>query len=105
MSDSDKVKLLLNIGNQRISLTVPEAKKDFVRATENDVDSLYHKWKREFPAKSDREVLAMVAYQYASFYSELKRRYDDASQLAEECLQIASPSASKADEEDDSQLH
>lgn len=69
-----------------MSLTVPESKRDFVRATERDVDSLVRKWRRDFPAKSDSEILAMVAYQYASFYGELRKRYEAASDLAEECL-------------------
>lgn len=87
MNDSEKIKMYLNIGDQRISLTVPFARQEFVRDVEEEVDRLYRKWRQTFPSKSDREVLAMVAYQYASFYGELKERYEAAMQKAEECLE------------------
>lgn len=86
MNDSEKVKMYLNIGDQRISLTAPFARQDFIRDTESEVDRLYRKWRKAFPAKTDREILAMVAYQYASFYGELKERYEAAAEKAEECL-------------------
>ena len=78
--------MYLNIGEQRISLTVPFAKQDFVRDVESEVNSLYKKWRLAFPAKTNREILAMVAYQYASFYGELKERYNAATEKALECL-------------------
>ena len=74
MNDSEKIKMYLNIGEQRIALTVPFDRQDFVRDVESDVDGLYRKWRLAFPAKSDREILAMVAYQYAKFYAELRER-------------------------------
>lgn len=86
MNDSEKIKMYLNIGDQRISLTVPFARQEFVRDVEADVDRLYARWRKTFPAKTDREILAMVAYQYASFYGELKERYEAALAKAEECL-------------------
>lgn len=86
MNDSEKIKILLNIGDQRIYLTVPFARQEFARDVEADVDALYRKWRREFPAKTDREILAMIAYQYASYYGELKERYETAAQKAQNCL-------------------
>lgn len=80
--------MYLNIGDQRISLNVPFERQEFVRDIERDVDLLYHKWRQAFPAKTDREVLAMMAYQYAAFYGELKERYEAASRQIEECLSI-----------------
>lgn len=80
--------MYLNIGEQRVTLTVPYSRRDFVRRTESSVDALYRKWHKSFPDKSDRELLAMVAYQYASFYVELKERRDKADALARECLSI-----------------
>lgn len=86
MNDSEKIKMYLNIGDQRISLTVPFERQEFVRDVEADVDRLYARWRKAFPAKTDREILAMVAYQYASFYGELKERYEAVALKAEECL-------------------
>lgn len=88
MKDSDKVKMYLNIGEQRISLTVPFANQDFVREVEEKVDGLYRQWRISFPGKTNREILAMVAYQYASYYEELRARHADALADAEECLRL-----------------
>lgn len=89
MTDLEKIKMFLNIGDQRFSMTVPFAKQDFVRDVESEVDGLYRKWRLSFPSKSDKEILAMVAYQYASFYNELKTQYAEAARKATECLELA----------------
>lgn len=80
--------MYLNIGEQRISLTVPFANQDFVREVEEKVDGLYRQWRISFPSKTNREILAMVAYQYASYYEELRARHKEALSDAEECLQM-----------------
>lgn len=86
MNDSEKIKIFLNIGDQRISLNVPFDRQKFARNVEKDVDSLYRKWRQSFQGKSDKEIMAMVAYQYASFYAELGERYNEAHRLAEVCM-------------------
>lgn len=86
MKEQDKIKMNLNIGGQLLTLTVPFSKQDFTRDVERDLDRLYTEWKRRFPSKSDKEVLAMVAFQYASFYGELLERYNTAAKRADECL-------------------
>lgn len=86
MNDSEKVNMFLNIGDQRISLTVPFDRQDFVRNVEGKVEQLYRKWRQAFQSKTDKEIMAMVAYQFASHYSELKERYEQASELANRCL-------------------
>lgn len=102
MNDSEKIKMYLNIGEQRIALTAPFDRQDFVRDVESDVDGLYRKWRLAFPAKSDREILAMVAYQYAKFYAELKERYDKAAEMARLCLHEIETDLAIPDEADDS---
>ena len=89
MNDSEKVKMFLDIGDQRLSVTVPFDRQDFVRDVEDAVGQLYTKWRRTFPAKTDREILAMVTYQFASHYSELKERHAEAASLAARCLRHA----------------
>lgn len=93
MNDSEKIKMFLNIGDRRITLKVPFDRQGFVRDVEADIDRLYRRWRRQFPEKTDHEILAMVAYQYASFYGELKERYEAATAKAEQCLLDASPAA------------
>ena len=89
MNDTEKTKMNLNIGGNRISVTVPFSSQDFVRDVEESVNKLYDSWRREFPKKSDREVLAMVAYQYASHYAELVERHSKAMSLTDKARQIA----------------
>lgn len=79
--------MFLNIGEQRISVNVPFANQDFVREVEKKVNKLYTKFSRTFPSKANREIFAMVAYQYASYYEELLARYDKAAELASDCLE------------------
>lgn len=88
MDDSEKIKMNLNIGAQRIALSVPFDRQEFVRDVEADVDGLYKRWRKAFPARTDREILAMVAYQYASFYAELRERYEAAASGVEKCLAL-----------------
>lgn len=90
MNDSEIIKMSLNIGDQLIWLSVPVARQNFVRNVEAGVNSLFSKWRQQFPTQTDREILAMVAYQYASFYGELKARFDKAADIADECLDIIS---------------
>lgn len=100
MNDSDKIIMTLNIGDQRIQMSSTFARQEFVRVVESEVDGLYRKWRKKFPAKDDSEILAMAAYQFASFYYELKERYEKATDIAADCLkQIEEPTASDSDEE------
>ena len=101
MNDSDKIIMTLNIGDQRIQMSSPFARQEFVRVVESEVDGLYRKWRKKFPAEDDNELLAMVAYQFASFYYELKERYEKATDIAIDCLkQIEEdPVASEIDED------
>ncbi|MDE7403133.1 MAG: cell division protein ZapA [Muribaculaceae bacterium] len=101
----EQIRMYLNIGDQRIALSVPRDRQDFVRATERGTDELYRKWRKQFPGKSDQEIMAMVAYQYASFYGELKERYEAASELAAKCMQLLEPEqvnkkSTESDEDD-----
>lgn len=82
MNDSDKIKITITIAGERIPLTVPGDKRGIVRQTEREVSDLFTEWRRNYPQKTDMEILAMVAYQYASFYRDLKNRYEDARDLA-----------------------
>lgn len=88
MSDSGTVNMYLNIGDQRISLTVPFDRQNFVRDVEHKINQLYKRWRKDFTSKTDKEIMAMVAYQFASHYSELKDRYELAQAQAMESLRF-----------------
>ncbi len=78
MKKEDNIQITINIAGQRIPLTVAFDQQNIVRETERSVNDLYEKWRVKFPRKSMQELLAMIAYQYASFYLSLSRRLDDA---------------------------
>lgn len=82
--DQDKVKIKINIAGEDILLTVPYSEQDNTRETERNINSLFATWRKRFPEKSDRELLAMIAFQYASHYDELLRSYREAEETAEE---------------------
>lgn len=86
MNDSDKVTMTINIGGQQLLLSVPFNRQNAVRDTESAVDSLYRSWKRRYPEKNDRELLAMLTYQFATYYHDLQEGLDRATSLAEDCL-------------------
>ncbi len=64
------------IAGEPIKLTVPFSRQDNVRSCEREINSLYSEWRSLFPKKTPTELLAMIAYQYASYYRELSERYD-----------------------------
>lgn len=82
MSNTDNVKMEINIAGERIFLTVPFSRQDAVRDTEKSIRNLYSAWRRDFPQKTDKELLAMMAYQYASYYEQLLHRVEDAKAIA-----------------------
>jgi len=89
MKDTDDVKMEINIAGEHLTITVPFSRQDFVRETEKNIAHLYNSWRRQFPMRTNAEVLAMVAYQYASYYRDLLAREDEASTLAAELLDTA----------------
>ncbi len=85
MYSSDKVNMEIHIGSQNVKLTVPFLKQDFVRDTESEIGKLLSSLRQKFPRKDERELLAMIVYQYASYYRDLLSRHEEALRLAEEC--------------------
>lgn len=84
MKDTDKIKMRIKIAGMNIPLTVGFSEQDHVRETERRVAELFDNWKRMFPAKTDQELLAMMTYQYASYYLALSEsREQIAEQLTE----------------------
>ncbi len=86
MKDQEKINMEINIGGEPIKLTVPFQNQELTRSVEEEINNLYAAWRRSFPKRSDKGLLAMMVYQYASHYKELTIRYQEASKKAEECL-------------------
>lgn len=85
MKNSDKVKMTLNIGGEHIPLTVPFDQQDAIRDAEKAVSQIYTHWRLKWPSRSEKEVMAMVAFQFASNYQELLTKQEDAAELASHC--------------------
>ncbi len=82
MNDSDKVPMTINIGGEHIQLSVAFDRQNAVRDAEEAAAGLFETWRKRWPSRSDKEILAMVAYQYALYYQELLERYEKAAALA-----------------------
>ena len=78
MTDAENVNLELNIGGVRVPVAVPRQNLSAVKDTEQELRELYDTWRSRFPSKTTQELLAMIAYQYARYYYELKDRYQAA---------------------------
>lgn len=88
--NSEKIKMEVNIAGEILSLTVPFSRQDAVRNTEAELGALYKLWSREFPGKTPKELLAMIAYRFASAYFDLKLQQEEELQEAEQLLDTVS---------------
>lgn len=84
MANADKIKMRIQVADEVIPLTVGFDEQDDVRDTESRIHALYADWHRRFPHKSTKELLAMMTYQYASYYLAYSRRYEDVTRMLEE---------------------
>lgn len=71
--DEEKIKMKLDIAGESFLLTVPYSQQEETRQTEAEVNMLFNTWRSRFPDKSDREILAMMAFRYADRHSSLLR--------------------------------
>ena len=79
MKDTDKIKMRIKIAGMSIPLNVAFSEQDHVRETERRVAELFDNWRRMFPSKSEQELLAMMTYQYASYYVALSANREEIS--------------------------
>lgn len=91
MNDQEKINMEINIGGESIKLTVPFRNQELTRSVEEEINKLFDTWRKTFPKRSEKGLLAMIAYQYASFYKELTLKYQEALEKAEECLDMTAP--------------
>lgn len=86
MKDSEKIKMEINIGGENIEVTVPFHSQEAVRDVEMEIGELYTKWRRAFPTRSDKTILAMMVYQFASHYKDLTAKHRQAIEEIEDCI-------------------
>ena len=88
MDDSDKVNIQINIAGEMLQLAVPFGEQETVRETERKITGLYDDWRRRFPKKNQTQLLAMIAYQYASYYFALAQRQHKAASELEQLVAL-----------------
>lgn len=83
MKETDNIQMEINIGGERLSLTVPFRDQNMVRDTERRISDLFQSWSARYPSRKSREIMAMVAYRFAYLYGELEEQIARATALAE----------------------
>lgn len=92
MKETDAIDIKIKIANQQILLHQPLRDQDFIRDVEANIEQLWKTWRKRFPNHTESKLLAMMVYQYASFYFQQRHRYDDVlkeASNASEVLQTA----------------
>ncbi|MBD5370717.1 MAG: cell division protein ZapA [Bacteroides sp.] len=82
------VKIEINIAGEILAMTVPYSRQKSIRHTEKAINDLFSDWRNQFPRKTNTEILAMVAYQYASYYHDLSALYRDLTSRLEQTSSI-----------------
>lgn len=86
MKDQEKINIEINIGGEPIMLAVPFQNQEMTRNVEEEINELFAKWRKSFPKRSEKGLMAMIAYQYASHYKELAAKHQQAIDKADDCL-------------------
>ena len=87
MKDQEKINMEINIGGEPIMVTVPFQNQELTRSVEEEINKLFSAWRNKFQKRSDKGILAMMVYQYASYYRELATKHQKAMQKAGNCLE------------------
>lgn len=85
MEFSEKQIIEIFICGQPVSLQASPQRREKVKNIEKEINTLSREWRKNYPQKSDMEILAMITYQYASYYQDLKERYAEAELIAKSC--------------------
>lgn len=86
MKDQELINMEINIGGEPIKLSVPFQDQDLIRDVEKEINDLFATWRRNFPKRSEKGILAMMIYRYASYYKKLTINHQEAIDLASKCL-------------------
>ena len=87
--NSEVITMKVNIAGERISLSVPFSRQEAVRKTESEMAALYRTLSDKFPRKSPAQLLAMMAYKFASSYFDMVGAEQENTREAQELLDVA----------------
>lgn len=62
-----------------ISMTIARDTEELVREAERNVNQVWSRWHAEFEDSTSKEVLAMVAFQFAKLYFQLRHELEASS--------------------------
>lgn len=86
MTESDRVKMTINIGGERLELEdVAFNDQNLVRDTEKDIKIFFDEYRRQRPTYTSSKILAMITYRYASRVRQLDAMLDRLSAISETC--------------------
>lgn len=89
MKGSDKVDITINIVGELIKLNVDFDEQNSVRDAETAIKAAYEKLKKAWPNNSDKNLLAMVAFQFAkSYHNAISQQAVGVEDLNEICKKI-----------------
>ncbi len=67
-----------------ISMTINRDTEERVREAEYNVNRVWSTWRSEFETKTSKEVLAMVAYQFAKLYYQLLHTVEERQHIIDD---------------------
>lgn len=85
MAAPEEIEMEIKIADQKVRQRVAFDRQDFVRETEKEIGNLFWSLRKSFPKKKESELLAMIIYQYASYYRDLVALHKKALQIAIQC--------------------
>ena len=81
MKGSDKVEMTINIVGELIKLNVDFDEQNYVRDAEKAIKIYFDRLRKAWPQNSDKNILAMVAYQFAKSYHQLQKHQEEAIEI------------------------
>ena len=80
----DKLNITIRIADLApMPLAIEMKDEEVIRTAEYNVNQLWSTWSQRFKDKSSKEVLGMVAFQFAKLYQTLSNRENDTDELLE----------------------
>lgn len=86
MKGSDIVGMTIDIGGELITLDVEYDDQNNVRDTERAINRYLDTLKKNWPENSDRNLLALTAFQFAKSYHQLLKLQDQAIDIADNSM-------------------
>lgn len=92
-----KINIEVKIAEERVAFRIPFSEQDAVRMIESEIRLKIKELMKKYPAKSQKEILAMATYNYASAYYYLSKQREKEIEEAEKLLDDAEKLCGKSD--------